>query len=207
MKVLRVILAAMAVALGMWGWVALHPGPERVIRRQLAEVARSASFARGQGYLTQFTAAQRLADCFSTNVEIALDLPGRQEHRLAGRAEIQQAVLSARASLESLSVSFPDATVIIAPDRQNAVADLTLEARIAGQQDMIVQEMKFTLRKIGGQWLIVKVETVRTLSRNRRTDDFFAAARNLRPNLNLNRIHFKSAVARQTRLGLGVIGN
>jgi hypothetical protein len=164
MKVSRLILAAVAAALGVWGWVALHPGPERVIRRQLAEAARAASFGRGQGYLAQLTAAQRLADCFSTNVEIALDLPGRQEHRLAGRAEIQQAVLSARASLEGLSVSFPDVTVTIAPDGQSAVADLTLEARMAGQQDMIVQEMKFTLRKIAGQWLIVKVETVRTLS-------------------------------------------
>jgi hypothetical protein len=157
-------LAAIGVALGVSGWVALHPSPEQVIRRQLAEVARAPSFTHGEGYLAQLTAAERLADCFSTNVEIALDLPGRQEHRLAGRADIQQAVLSARASMQGLSVSFPDITVIVAADGQSAAADLTLEARVAGQQDMIVQEMKFTLRKIAGQWLIVKVETVRTLS-------------------------------------------
>jgi hypothetical protein len=206
MKVLRLLLAAVAAALGVWAWVALHPGPEKAIRRQLAEVARAASFGRGQGYMAQLSAAQRLADCFSTNVEIALDVPGHQEHRLAGRADIQQAILSARASLQGLSVSFPDVTVIVAGDGQSAVADLTLEARIAGQQDMIVQEMKFTLRKIAGQWLIVKVETVRTLSRNHCADHLLTAAPVLCPNLNLNpnlnRIHFRLAVARRTRLGL-----
>jgi hypothetical protein len=167
MKVGRLLLAAMASALGAWAWVALHPGPEQVIRRQLAEVARAASFGRGQGYLARLSAAQRLADLCSTNVEFDIDAPGVQEHRLAGRGEIQQALLAARASIEGLSVSFSDVTVIIGAERQSAVADLTLEARIVGQQDLVVQEMKFTLRKMAGHWLIVKVETVRTLSWDR----------------------------------------
>jgi hypothetical protein len=55
--------------------------------------------------------------------------------------------------------------VTVAPDKQSAVADLTVQANISGEPDPIVQEMKFTLRKIDGRWLITRVETVRTLSR------------------------------------------
>jgi hypothetical protein len=160
----RVILPALVVALCVWAWMALHPSPEKLIRRQLAGVARAASIGANQGYLAKLSSAQSLADFFSTNVEVILDVPGHPGHRLVGREDIQQAALASRAAVQSLTVAFPDITVIVNADQESAVADLTLQARVAGEQDMIVQEMKVTLRKINGQWLIVKVETVRTLS-------------------------------------------
>jgi hypothetical protein len=52
----------------------------------------------------------------------------------------------------------------VGPDKQSAVADLTVEAKVSGERDPIVWEMKFTLRKTDGQWLITRVETVRTLN-------------------------------------------
>jgi hypothetical protein len=160
----RVFLLAVVAALVVWAWMALHPSPERLIRRQLEGVARAASFSPNQGYLSKLAGAQSLADFFSTNVEVNIDLPGHKGHRLAGREDIQQAALASRAAVQSMSVTFPDITVIVDADQESAVADLTLQARVAGEQDMIVQEMKVTLRKINGQWLIIKVETVRTLS-------------------------------------------
>ncbi len=69
-----------------------------------------------------------------------------------------------RSAAGSLNVKFLDINVIVAPDRQSATADLTVDANISDQPNTIVQEMKFTLRKIGGHWLITRVETVRTLS-------------------------------------------
>jgi hypothetical protein len=54
--------------------------------------------------------------------------------------------------------------VLVNADQESAVADLTLEAQSEGEMDRIVQEMKVTLKKMDGQWLIVKVETVKTLS-------------------------------------------
>jgi hypothetical protein len=60
-------------------------------------------------------------------------------------------------------VSFPDVTVRVNADQASAVADATLQARVAGESDLIVQEVRFTLRKSDDEWLIVKVETVRTL--------------------------------------------
>jgi len=37
--------------------------------------------------------------------------------------------------------------ITVAPDKQSAVADLTVEANVSGEHDSIVREMKFTLRK------------------------------------------------------------
>jgi hypothetical protein len=159
----RYFLLALVVALGVWAWVALHPDPEHLIRRQLENLARTASFGPNQGYLAKLAGAQKLADFCATNIEVTIDVPGHQEHRLAGREDIQQTALAVRASVSSLTVTFPDIAVQVSADQQSAVADLTLEAQVAGERDMIVQEMKVTLQKIGGQWLLVKVETVRTL--------------------------------------------
>jgi hypothetical protein len=159
----RFILSAAVVALAVWVWMALHPDPERLIRRQLDGVARTVSFGPNEGTLAKLRAAQKLADFFATNVEVNINVPGRVDHRLVGREDVQQAALAARASVQSLNVAFPDVTVIVNADKESAVADLTLQARVGGEQDMIVQEMKFTFRKINGEWLITKVETVRTL--------------------------------------------
>jgi len=92
----RLLLLAAVAALGVWAWTALHPSPERLIRKQLEGVARAVSFRPNEGYLAKLAGARSLPDFFSTNVEINIDLPGRQEHRLAGREEIQQAALAAR---------------------------------------------------------------------------------------------------------------
>lgn len=163
MKWPRFFLLAVVAGLGFWAWIALHPDPEKVIRRRLKRLAQAASFGPNQGYLAKLAGAQSLADFCATNIEINIDVPGRQEHRLAGREDIQQAALAARASVPSLTVTFPDISVQVGADQQSAVADLTLEAQVAGERDMIVQEVKITLQKIDGQWLLVKVETVRTL--------------------------------------------
>jgi len=159
----RVILLAVVVALGAWAWVALHPGPERLIRRRLDKIAQAASFGPNQGYLAKLSGAQSLADFCATNIDVNIDIPGRQEHRLAGREDVQQAALALRASVAGVTVTFPDATVVVNADKESAVADLTVEGHVAGEHDMIVQEVKLTLQKIDGQWLIVKAETVRTL--------------------------------------------
>jgi hypothetical protein len=159
----RFFLLAVVVALAAWAWVALHPDSERQIRRRLEGLAHAASFGPNQGYLAKLAGAQSLAGFCATNVEVNIDVPGRQEHGLAGREDIQQAALAMRASARALTVTFPDVTVQVSADQQSAVADLTLQAQVPGEHDMIVQEVKATLQKIDGQWLIVKAETVRTL--------------------------------------------
>ena len=163
MKWPRLLLLVVVVGLLAWAWVALHPSPEKLIRKQLDGLAHAASFGPNQGALAKLASAESLADFFSTNVEIKIDVPGHQEHRLMGRSEIPQIAMGVRSSVRSLSVAFPDVTVIVNADQQSAIADATLQVKVADESDMIVQEVKVALRKIDGKWLIVKVETVRTL--------------------------------------------
>lgn len=162
-NVLRVVLVLAVAALGVWLWLVLFPSPEKVIARQFEKLARDASVQPGAGYLPRMVGAQKVGGFFSTNVEINIDLPGRQQHGTMSRDDIVQAVLAAH-SAGGLTVKFPDINVMVGADKETAQADITVEAQVPGEQDMMVQEMKFTLRKINGKWLITRVQTVRTLS-------------------------------------------
>jgi hypothetical protein len=159
---LRLVLTAVVIAAGVWLWTVLFPNPEKVIRQELSELARDASFTGNQSSLAGIAGAQKVANFFSTNAEVNVNAPGRTQS-LAGRDEIMQAVAAARASLDGLKVEFPDVSVTVAPDKQSADADLSVKAQIAGNPEFIAQ-MKFTFQKIGRQWLITRVETVRILT-------------------------------------------
>ena len=161
---LRFILLAALVALGVWLWFVLFPSPEKVIRQRLTELARIASFSSNESDLARLAAARSLAGFFSTNVEFQVELPELARRDSMDRNEITQAAFAVRSRAGGLKVKFSDINVTVAPDKQSAVADLTVEANISGERDPMVQEMKFTLQKIDGRWLITRVETVHTLS-------------------------------------------
>jgi hypothetical protein len=162
--VFRIVLLAALAALGVWLWTVLFPHPEKVIHRRLTELARTVSSSSNESDLTRLAAARSMAGFFSTNVEMNVDLPELGQHRSMDREEITRVALMARSRAGGLQVKFPDINITVAPDKQSAVADLTVEARVSGERDPIVREMKFTLQKTEGQWLITRVETVRTLS-------------------------------------------
>jgi len=164
MKGRRLLLATAVLALAARAWVYYHPSPESLIRRQLDAAARAASFGPNEGYLARLASAERLAQFFATNVQVILDIPGGPDHSLTGREEVQQAALAARSSARALTVSFPDATILVHAGNESALANVTLQAHVAGEPDRIVQEMKIAFRKIDGSWLITKVESVRTLN-------------------------------------------
>jgi hypothetical protein len=161
--VFRIVLLAALAALGIWLWTVLFPSPEKVIRRHLTELARTVSSSANESDLTRLASARSVAGFFAANVELNVDLPALGQ-RTMDREEITQAALMGRSRAGGLQVKFPDINITVAPDKQTAVADLTVEANISGEHDSIVREMKFTLRKTNGQWLITRVETVRTLS-------------------------------------------
>lgn len=161
--VVRIILLLALIALGVWLWTVFFPSPEKIVRNQLAKLAQDASFSPDQNGLIKMAHAQSIGDFFSTNVEINIDVPGHEEN-ITGRDQITQAALASRQQFSSIDVKFPDITVTVAPDKNSATADTTLEANMSGDRDTIVQEVKFTFEKIDGQWLITKVETVKTVS-------------------------------------------
>jgi len=162
--VFRIVLFAALAALGIWLWTVLFPSPEKVVRKRLTELARTVSSSSNEGDLARLAAARSVAGFFSTHIELKVELPELGQRDSIDREEITQAALLARSRAGGVQVKFPDINITVAPDRQSAVADLTVEAKVSGEHDTIVQEMKFTLHKIDGQWLITRVETVRTLS-------------------------------------------
>ena len=161
---LRLVLLAGLIAAGVWLWTDLFPGPEKIVRKRLAQAASEASFKPGENPLVIAARAETLAGYFSTNAEINITLPEHGPHALTGRDEIMQAAAGARAAVGSLKVEFPDVSVTVAPDKLSAVADAAVQVQAGGNKDIHVQEMKITFRKIGGDWLITRVETVRTLT-------------------------------------------
>ena len=161
--IIRIVLLAALAALGIWLWTVLFPSPEKVVRRRLTELARTVSSSANESDLTRLAAARSVAGFFAATVELNVDLPELGQHNSMDREEITQLALMGRSRAGGLRVKFPDINITVAPDQQSAVADLTVEANVSGEHDPIVQEMKFTFRKNDGQWLITRIETVRTL--------------------------------------------
>ena len=159
----RFVFLAVIVALGVWLWLILFPGPEKMIRKQLAKLAQTVSFSSNEGNLVRMAGAENVGGFFSTNAEVNLDLPGREPAVFTGRAEVTQAALASRQATGSLIVKLLDVKVTVAPDKQSAVVDLTVETTLADERDPIIEPMRSTFQKIEGQWLITRVETVRTL--------------------------------------------
>ncbi len=160
----RVIPVLVLLALGIWCWRVFFPNPEQVVRKRLAQLARTASFSSGEAPMARLLNAQAFGDFFAADVEVRVDVPGTPAFTLSGRDNLVERVLGARSALTSLHVEFPDISVTIGPDHVSATAYVTAKARASGEGDPYLQELKFTFQKVGRDWLIRKVETVKTLS-------------------------------------------
>jgi hypothetical protein len=160
---IRIILLALLAAVGFWGWQMLHPNPEKVIRKRLGELAKAASFSSSQGLVAAAWNASSLGEFFTPDVEVTVEVPG-SEHTFSGRDELLQAAVSARKAVSNLTIKFPDIKVTVAPDRASAVVYLTAAGKVAGEKDFFLQELRLRLTKVKRDWLIHRIETVKTLS-------------------------------------------
>jgi len=159
----RVVLIILFAALGIWAWNIFFPSPGKVIRRELTELARLATYNSKTGDVDKMLNAKKMANLCTPDVELSIDTSGYRQH-VAGRDELLSALVFVRGQLSEMSVQFYDMEVSLAPNREMAVVDLTLRGRIPTDKDLIVQECKFTMKKVGRTWLIRKIETVKTLS-------------------------------------------
>ena len=157
------LLLLAVFSLGFLGFNVLFPAPQKVIRKQLLAMARLASFDVNEAPLAKLANSQKLGSYFADRVEVALDLPGRGQQVFSGREELIQTATSARMQLSSLNIQFPDIVVTVASDKRTAEANVTVKAIIGGQREMYIEEMRFSLEKIRGDWLIHRIESVNTL--------------------------------------------
>ena len=163
-KFIRLLIAAIVIALGLWLWTVLFPSPEKVIRSRLNALAKAASFDASEGTLAKVYHAQKAADYFTTNAVLSAEVPGYGAQTVEGRDTLQQYLLVSRQQLTRLKIEFVGLNVTLAPDKQTAVVNLTAKVSTSKSGDFNPQELNFMLRKEDGQWLIYRVETVNTLS-------------------------------------------
>jgi hypothetical protein len=166
MKIIfRIVLLAVVVAAAVWLWLWLFPGPEKIIRQRLAAIARLASFDANENQLAMLGGAQKLAGFCSPDLQVKLAAPANVEHTFESRQEIMQSLLAARSAFGgTLKVDFVDVLVTLAPDKLSAAADLTARMQPANNNDLNVQEIKFTLKQVDGEWLVTHAETIRNFN-------------------------------------------
>jgi len=163
-RAVQVLVLAALVIFGCWLWTVMFPSPEAVVRNRLNALAKTLSFKSGSGMISQAFRAQKAAEFFTTDAEIEVNVAGYDPVTMHGRDEVQQAAIMARSRLTSLKIEFPDMNITIDPGGQTAKVNLTGKADIPGERDISAQEFNFLLKKVDGQWLIYRVETVKTLS-------------------------------------------
>jgi hypothetical protein len=161
----RGAVAIIIISLGVWIWVTFFPGPEQAIRRRLAELAQLGSFAGNEGQIAKVANTAKLASFFTPDIEVSVDVPGGPRQKLSGQDDLLKAAMAVRTYISSLKVELLDINITFAPGKTAAVANLTLKVQVNGEKDFTPQEMKFTLKKVKGEWLIREAETVRTLSK------------------------------------------
>jgi len=162
----RILLLAALIGGGIWLWTYFHPGPEKAIRRRLTEVAEQVSFNSGEGMVAKAMRSEKLASYFAREVSLMIDLPEISSHESMSRDEISKFALALRSTpyFRSLKVQCLDPVIALGADQKSAIVDLTIRAETAGDKYLVVQEMKFTMKEVDGEWLILRVETVKTLN-------------------------------------------
>ena len=92
----RLALLILLAALGVWIWNYFFPGPEKVIRRELIELARLATYSSKVGDVDKMLNAKKMANLCTPDVELAIDASGYRQ-RLSNRDELLNGLLFARA--------------------------------------------------------------------------------------------------------------
>lgn len=163
--IIRAVVLSLLIGVGVWLWMHFHPSPQEAIRRQLAGLAEAASFKSPEGMVAGVAAANKFAGFFARDVQMSIEPRGLFEEETT-RQEIAQLVAGfrTRAGIRSFEVKLLDPVITLGANGDSAVVEVTANAETAGERHLIVQELKLTLKLVEKDWLIVRVETVRTLN-------------------------------------------
>jgi len=163
-KSFRAIVLLALIGLAAWIWWVFFPGAERAIRARVAELAETVSFKPSDGIAPRGLKAMKLPAFFTKDVVVKLDVRGFEKQDFSGRDEIEEKAGLLFKGLSGLQVEFLDVNLTFDPDKHTAIAHLTCKASPSGDPDFYVQELKLLFRKVEGEWLIYRVETVNTFS-------------------------------------------
>jgi hypothetical protein len=131
--------------------------------KRISSLATTATVSASDGNITRAAKVSSLTGYFSTDVEVQVEGPELGRRTITGRDEIREIAAGGMANVSSIKVQFDDATAHVAPDKQSAEVNCTARVTAKDSKDFGIQELQFQLKKIDGDWLITKVETVKTL--------------------------------------------
>jgi len=159
----RLVLFAAVAGLGFWLWTVLFPSQEKVVLKKIAGLAANANFNSTDGNISRAAKASSVISAFAVDAEVILDVAGVGSHTMSGRDEIREAVMGGFGNAPSLKVQFMDASARVGADKQTAQVTCTARVSTGDSKDFGIQELRFQLKKIDGDWRITKLETVKTL--------------------------------------------
>ena len=158
----HIVLVAVLCA-GLWlGWTWLFPSDEAQIAALLERIADGVSSGASEGDVGRLARAASLRDEFAPDVLVDAGPPFQ---RLQGREAIIGAAARASGRVRNLDVSFPDVSIVVAPDRQSASAVVTAEARFDDESGRVLdaRELDIGFLRPDGTWMISAVTVVRPL--------------------------------------------
>lgn len=161
--VFRVVLFAVLAGAGFWLWTILFPSPEKVVLKKVSNLAASANISATDGNITRAAKASNVVSEFASDAEVFFDVSGAGAHTLTGREEIRETAMGGFASVPSMKVKFMDANARVGADKQTAEVTCTAQVSAGDSKDFGIQELRFQFKKIDGDWLITRAETVKTL--------------------------------------------
>jgi hypothetical protein len=162
-RVLILVLLALALPAGYWAWAEFIKDPSEAIIAELRTVARLAEFdSSTEGYRHTANIA-RLAQYFSSDVEVKINDAIEDVGEIHGRDELELKLRATPKLGNGLKVEFMDIVPKVGAGNRMALVNLTLRARFLDDSDQIAEELQMTMRKSGGNWMITRVETVHTL--------------------------------------------
>ncbi|HVY69161.1 MAG TPA: hypothetical protein VHH73_04500 [Verrucomicrobiae bacterium] len=157
------IIAVATLALAAFGiWWLFFPGDQRVIRSRVEKIARLASVGAGESQILRVSKTERLVDMLAADVGVSLEGTGADFTSFAGKDQFAEGLRVARLRARQAKVQLLDVVFDSEPDGQQAVTRMAALAEVDGEQNRVAQEIRISWRKVDGQWLIAKIETVKS---------------------------------------------
>jgi hypothetical protein len=156
----RLLILAGLAALGYWGWRAAFPDPRKVVWHRLEQLAQITSFPPNEGQIAKLANVQKLAGYFADQVTVNVEVQGVEKAEFSNREDLIQAMQTGRMAAGSVKAKFLGPKIEMTPGDQEAIVGVALTVDINGEQNTVVVDLKIGMKKIGGDWLITRVESV-----------------------------------------------
>jgi len=153
----RGLFWGISCALLLWLGLKLWPNDERLIRKQLAALAQTASIRPKESALARLANANKLVEFFTPDVTAQIE---GTDIAVNDRKDLREAVLAAQANLHQADIHLVDIHIRFPPEKSPAIVYLTAVAHLDGQTNAFAGDLKLTLKKVERQWLIFRVESL-----------------------------------------------